>query len=103
MLWLAKRLQVDQSKQVLCAALCAHTVVHLMTDRRSREAVRIAFLYARGKATDIQLHEAEAAAAAATAWAGVSAGAARQANQLRTAQIARKILTQDVFEKISKI
>lgn len=129
MLWLANSLKVDERKQMLCGALCAHTVVHLMTDRRSREAVRIAFLYARGKATDKQLKEARDAAVAAAkaardaaciaAWAAYIAACvgatgtakaaadaareARQANELRTAEIARKILTQDVFDKISTL
>lgn len=127
--WLANRLQVDERKRMMCGALCAHSVIHLMTDRRSREAVRIAFLYARGKATDKQLKEAKCAAVAAAkaardaaciaAWAayiatcvGATSAAkaaadaareARQANELRTAEIARKILTQDVFAKISKL
>lgn len=187
LLWLANKLKVDKRKQVLCAALCAHTVVHLMTDARSREAVRIAFLYGRGKATDEQLREAREAARAATytvtkaaanatakadndattnnairaagvatwiatdaaanaavratgattwvaaddavnaaasdaywaywtddtindadndaTWAAAAEAAtdARQANQLRTASIVRKILTEDVLEKIKYI
>ncbi len=119
MLWLADRLQVDKRKQVLCAALCAHTVVHLMTDRRSREAVRIAFLYGRGKATNEQLREAREAAANAAVWAAARAAdaaaaaaaiaaavagvTARQANLLRTAEIARKILTEEVMKKIKEI
>lgn len=122
LLWLANRLKVDRKKQMLCAALCAHTVVHLMTDARSREAVRIAFLWGRGKATDEQLREARGAARAATsadaaAWAATEAADAwaadaaaeaaaddaKKRNQLRTAEIARKILTQEVFEKIAKL
>lgn len=140
LLWLANKLKVDQKKLALCAALCAHTVVHLMTDRRSREAVRIAFLWGRGKATDEQLREAREAAwaawavadaaaawaanayaadawaiaatvaARAVAWAAADDAAyaaddadARQANALRTAEIARKILTQEVFEKIATL
>ena len=133
LLWLANRLKVDRKKQMLCGALCAHTVVHLMTDRRSREAVRIAFLYARGKATDKQLQEAWEAAAEAAAeaadnetaraavsavWAASSvwasdvwaaeaaaeaAAAAKKRNEQRTGEIARKILTQEVFEKIAEL
>lgn len=151
LLWLAEDLQVDSKRLMLCGALCAHTAVHLMKDRRSREAVRIAFLYARGKATYEQLEEARygalcaaaeaeynadyfAALAAATTvddasdanaaaaaiaaadvadtWAATlaatddwaaTAAAAREANQLNTAEITRKILTQEVFEKIDKI
>lgn len=148
LLWLAKKLKVDERKHMLCAALCAHTVAHLMTDRRSREAVRIAFLWGRGKATDEKLLSARKAAwaatcgcattaaalaagdtalaaasaatwaatraadadaadgaaraaALATAWAAADAAADR--NRLRTAEIARKILTQEVFEKIAEL
>ncbi len=137
LLWLAKKLKVDERKHMLCAALCAHTVVHLMTDARSREAIRIAFLWGRGKATGEQLREARKAAAAAittsadadaadaaaaaadadVAWTAAAAAAwaadayngayaaytAGQANELRTAEIARKILTQEVFEKIAEL
>lgn len=127
LLWLANELQVDSKKLMLCGALCAHTVIQYMKDPRSREAVRIAFLYARGKATDEQLREARKAAwnAAWTAWnaanvdaataaaytayaitaavAYAAAAAAGQANALRTAEIARKILTQEVFEKIAEL
>lgn len=134
LLWLANELNVDKRKLMLCGALCAHTVVQFMGDRASREAVRVAFLYARGKATDAQLeaakidtadawyvvHPAAAAARAARAaraavYAAVyaawndpdvddhAARAARQANQLRTAEIARKNLTEEVFEKINQL
>lgn len=170
LLWLANKLKVDKRKQALCAALCAHTVVHLMTDARSREAVRIAFLWGRGKVTNEQLREAREAARAAyttttaatyaadadywaaaraaanaavrvtgaatwaaaddatnaatsaaywaywtddtinaadddATWAAAAdtANAAMQANQLRTAEIARKILTNDVMKKIKEI
>lgn len=55
MLWMAKKLGIDRHKLVLCASLCAHTAVQYMQDPRSRNAVRIAFLWSRGKATYEQL------------------------------------------------
>ena len=55
MLWMAKKLGIDRHKLVLSASLCAHTAVQYMQDPRSRNAVRIAFLWSRGKATDEQL------------------------------------------------
>lgn len=120
--WMAKRLGISKRKLALGGALCAHTVVHLMTDSRSREAVRITFLWGRGKASDKQLREAREAAAAAAADAAAyaayaaayaadvaaeaayaAADAAWQENQLRTAEIVRKILTNDVMKKIKEI
>lgn len=149
LLWMAEKLGVDKHKLVLCGALCAHTVVQYMEDARSRNAVRIAFLWGRGKATDKQLSsagdaalnaalagdadanaaalaavaaalandaDADAFALAAIASTAASAAAvaasttsasngvdARQANQLRTAEIVRKILTNDVMKKIKEI
>lgn len=130
LLWMAKKLGVDERKLTLCAALCAHTVVQHMEDPRSREAIRVAFLWGRGKATDEQLmaardaaryakaryHSEAAARQAAAAWfdaaiwsAAAAAGGPdngaddREANQLRTARIARKVLTEDVMEKIKEV
>lgn len=159
LLWMATKLNVDKRKLVLCGALCAHTVVQYMQDPRSREVVRIALLWGRGKATNAQLVDArtaaddawtdaicaadaavgaaadaadvvvcaadaavcaawteaavDAAKAAAdaticAAWIGVANGAkaaidAKKANELRTAEIARNILTDDIIEKIKEI
>lgn len=55
LLRMATKLKVDKRKLVLCAALCAHTVIQYMQDARSRDVVRTAFLWGRGKATDKQL------------------------------------------------
>ena len=131
LLWMATKLGIDERKLALCAALCAHIVVQHMEDARSRDAVRVAFLWGRGKATDEELMAArEAAEAAANGtsaattialfssdWAAVAAAraaadaaaaraadaAARKSNQLRTADIARKVLTEDVIKKIKEI
>jgi len=131
--WMATKLGIDERKLALCAALCAHTVVQHMEDARSRDAVRVAFLWGRGKATDEELSSAGSAAwsvalaafdpdtnaaawaaAVAAAWAAVRSAtlaAARSAtlaadadkNRLRTAEIARKVLTEDVLKKIKEI
>ena len=55
LLWLAEALEVDHRKIIMTNALCAHTVIHLMKDKRSRDAVRAAFLYGRGKITRDEL------------------------------------------------
>ena len=126
LLWMATRLSIDKRKLVLCAALYAHTIVQHMEDARSRDAVRIVFLWGRGKATDEQLSYARKAAwkaatgtADAAAWAAVwattfadtictvntiaDASADKKSNQLHTAEIARKVLTEEVIKKIKEI
>lgn len=133
LLWMAEKLKVDKRKLVLCAALYAHTVVQYMEDARSRDAVRIAFLWGRGKATDVELEKASAdawiialgaldlnvtdAAAWAAAWAtsgcaigtadavtlAVSRATDKKSNQLRITTIIRKICTEDVIKKLKEI
>ena len=119
LLWMATKLNVDKRKLVLCGALCAHTVIQYMQDPRSRDVVRIAFLWGRGKTTDEQLSYARKAAwkaaagtddtaALAAVWAAVwavnaAAWADKRSNQLRTAEIIRKVLTEDVLKKIKEI
>jgi hypothetical protein len=75
MLWLAKKLNVDDRKLTLAKGLCANTVIHLMKDERSKKAVRIAIDYGKGKLTKKELIEAAAAAVAAAAAADAYAAA----------------------------
>ena len=133
LLWMAEKLKVDKRKLVLCAALYAHTVMQYMEDAKSRDAVRIAFLWGRGKATDIELEKASAdawiialgalahnvadAAAWSAAWttSGCAIGTAdavalaisriidKKPNQLRSTTIIRKICTEDVMKKLKEI
>ena len=60
MLWFAVKLQADKKKLFLAKALIAHQSVQ-WTDPKSRDAIRAAFLYGKGK---IQKEELEKAAAA---------------------------------------
>ncbi|MCK9457043.1 MAG: hypothetical protein M0R31_07095 [Candidatus Riflebacteria bacterium] len=85
LLWMAEMLCVDQRKLMMCGALCAHTVIQHMKDPRSRNAVRVIFLWSRGKATDEQLEYARYAARyaardAAAVAADTAADAAREAD-----------------------
>jgi len=106
MLWIASRLNVDKRLLTLAKGRCAETVLHLMRDQRSKDAVRAAIDFGEGKIDTIQLESAAyaAAAAAADAYAAAAAAAAtyvaddaRKQNQLATANICREILTDVVL------
>ena len=90
MLWIAKKLNVDLLKLTTAKALCANTVRHLMMDDRSIEAVEVAILFGQGKASREELNAAAAAAA-------------KKKNQQETADICRKILTEDVLAAINNL
>ena len=62
MLWIARRLGVDQRKLFLAKGYCAKTVLHLMKDERSKKAVDVAIAYGEGKATNEELNSAYAEA-----------------------------------------
>ena len=49
MLWIARRIKVDERLLYRAAGMCAATVLHLMKDQRSRDAVQAAIDYADGK------------------------------------------------------
>lgn len=95
LLWLASKLGVDKRKLTLCGALCAHTVVQYMEDPRSRNTVRIAFLYSRGKATLDELNEARVAAWAAADDADTTSAASAAYAAARAAAYAANTDVQD--------
>jgi len=72
MLWLAKKLNVDDKKLTMAKAMCAKQVEHLMKDQRSKDALQACFDYVNGKITREEL---DAAADAAAADAAVDAAA----------------------------
>lgn len=144
MLWMAKRLNVDDRVFTLARAHCANTVRHLMKDVRSLDAVDAAIKYGNGEISRVDLIEyaidaLSAAVDACAAYAytysytsyyactastsasdetnynsascaacAVSSDAiddvcafdARESNQKETADICRKYLTDEVFNKI---
>jgi hypothetical protein len=63
MLWLAKRLNVDDKKLTMAKAMCAKQVEHLMKDQRSKDALQACFDYVNGKITREELNDAAAYAA----------------------------------------
>jgi hypothetical protein len=65
MLWLARRKNVDIKILTLAKVKCARLVEHLMTDKRSIEALNVAERFARGLATREKLNDAAYAAYAA--------------------------------------
>ena len=65
LLWLGAKLGLSLQKLTLAKARCAKTVLHLMKDERSRNAVEVYEKYGLGKATLKDLEKATADAAAA--------------------------------------
>jgi hypothetical protein len=76
MLWLAKRLCVDDRKLTLAKASCANQVRHLMKDQRSLDALDACYRYANGEISREELNTyAHAYAAYAAAYAAYAAAA----------------------------
>ena len=79
MLWIAKRLNVDDKKLTLAKVMCAKQVEHLMKDQRSKDALVACLRYVNGEITREELNVAAADAAyadAAAAYAYADADAA---------------------------
>ena len=78
MLWFAAKLRVEERIIVLTGGYCAKTVLHLMKDQRSRNAVQVAINYGEGRTSTERLAAADAAAYAAAyaAYAAYAAAAA---------------------------
>ena len=62
MLWFASIMRIDKRKLTLAKGLCAKTVIHLMEDKRSIDAVKAAIAYGKGEIDDNRLTNASAAA-----------------------------------------
>ena len=67
LLWLAKRVDVEIRPLTLACGKCAETVIHLMKDDRSKEAVKAAISFGEGKISEEELNAAADAAYAAYA------------------------------------
>ena len=79
MLWIAARLKVDTRLLTLAKGRCAETVIHLMKDQRSINAVKAAIAYGKGEINNEELRAAANAAYAAYAAAAAAAYAAADA------------------------
>ena len=75
-LWCLRAVEGSDKEIRLYAAWCARQVQHLMTDRRSLNALDVAERYANGLATDKEL--AAASAAAWSAWSAADAWSAAE-------------------------
>lgn len=128
MLWLSKKANVDKRKLTLAKALCAETVIHLMKDERSINAVKAAKNYGNGIGTDGDLkaayadaydaaddHASYAAVYAAddddsdddyASYAAAYAAAAtsdRQQSLLQTSKIVRKTISYSVISRLLNV
>ena len=125
MLWIAKRLDVDDRLLTLAKATCANQVRHLMTDQRSIDALDASFRYAKGELTREELNTAAAAAttyayayasayayaasasyasyAYSAAYAASTSTSAGEESLKKSADICREILTDVVLIKYKKL
>ncbi len=76
MLWFAMKLDCPVELLTLAKGKCAETVLHLMCDERSRNAVKVAIDFGNGVASREELHAAADAANAAAACAADAYNAA---------------------------
>ena len=67
MLWFAQKLDCPLQLLTLAKATCAETVIHLMRDERSRNAIKVAIDFGNGIATREELYAAASASAASYA------------------------------------
>jgi len=88
MLWLAKKLGVDDKKLTMAKAMCAKQVEHLMKDQRSKDALQACFDYVNGKITREQLNAADDA---------------RKTSLKKSADICREYLTEEVITKYKRL
>jgi hypothetical protein len=71
MLWIASRLGVDRRKLYLCNAEIAYQTIVLMGDKRSANAIRVAYLYGLGMISIKELEKVKAELTEAREDAGI--------------------------------
>lgn len=108
-MWLFARTNPDSVRErTLAAGHCANTVRHLIKDKRIRDTVDAAIEFGEGKIAEEELDKAGNAAAWAAADAGVAADAdadadyacaAEKENQKQTADICRKYLPIEIWNR----
>lgn len=79
LLWLAKRININIRTLTLAKGRCAETVIHLMKDERSKNAVSVAIAFGQDNANNNELAYAADAAFATAADAAFATAAAAYA------------------------
>ncbi len=103
LLWLAKRLDLPLNKLTLAKARCAKTVIHLMKDQRSIDAVNVAEKFGLDECTIEELNTAAVDAAAAYAAASAdTADADKIKNRKQTSDICIEILGELIIDAVNK-
>jgi len=72
LLWLAKKIDLPIPLITLAKGKCAETVIHLMKDQRSKDAVKAAIAFGNGEISREELNACAAAAYAADAYAAAA-------------------------------
>jgi regulator of protease activity HflC (stomatin/prohibitin superfamily) len=102
MLWIAQRVGVDIRTLTLAKALCAKTVIDLMKDHRSINAVNVAERFGRGEADEDELRSAaHAASSVAAASSSAYAAAASAADYASASSSAAAAAAADYFSAAS--
>lgn len=95
LLWLAQMVDMDIRTLTLAKARSAKTVIHLMEDQRSIDAINVAERFGLGEVGEDELKDAADAAAFA-------ARAAEKQNQKQTADICRQTFGELLIELVKK-
>jgi len=116
LLGLAKKIDIPKRPLTLAKARCAKTVIHLMKDERSINAVNLAEEYGLSdEVSEDDLRKAAADAADAATYAAYAAYAAYDAatdaayadalskNQLQTAEICREVLGKMIIARVNEL
>ena len=113
LLWLAKKIDIPIKPLTLAKARCAKTVIHLMKDQRSIDAVNLAEKYGltdeisdddlKNAADAAAYYDAAADAAAYYAASAAADDAAKTKNQLQTAYICREILGELIINRVNEL
>ena len=98
MLWIAKKLNVDDRKLTMAKAMCAKQVEHLMKDQRSKDAIQACIDYFNGLITREELNTAYAYAYAAARAAYARADAAADAADAAAYAYARAAYAADAAD-----
>lgn len=99
LLWLAKKTDIPKRPLTLAKARCAKTVIHLMKDERSINAVNLAEEY--GLSDEVSEDDLRKAAAYAAADAAYDDALSK--NQLQTAEICREVLGKMIIARVNEL